>query len=94
METDHLTDRMGSVPILPVKRTVTIGVMLYFDRDGDGTCKQSFGDFDGQNGSRTRCTSQWRSHCRDRFDELFDGHFHVTCKQTLTEKRRIKIRLY
>ena len=38
-----------SVPILPVKQTVTIGVMLYFDgdrdghRDGDGTCKQAFG---------------------------------------------------
>ena len=35
-----LTDRMGSVlgsvPILPVKRTVTIDVMLYFDGDGQG----------------------------------------------------------
>ena len=47
MEMDHLTDRMGSVPILLVKRTVTIGVMLYFDGDGeghgdgDGTCKQA-----------------------------------------------------
>ena len=40
-------DRMGSVPILPVKWTVTIGTMLNFDgdgdghRDGDGTCKQT-----------------------------------------------------
>ena len=28
--------RMGSVPILPVKQTVTIGTMLNFDGDGDG----------------------------------------------------------
>ena len=43
----HLIVRMGSIPFLPVKRTVTIGVMLYFDGDGDGhgdgdgTCKQA-----------------------------------------------------
>ena len=56
METDHLTDRMGSVPILPIKRTMTKGTMLNFDGDGDGdgdghgdghgdgdgTCKQTF----------------------------------------------------
>ena len=48
METDLLTDRMGSVPILSVKRTVSIGTMLYFDGDGDGhgdgdgTFKQAF----------------------------------------------------
>ena len=36
METDHLIDRMGSVPILSIKRTITIGTMLYFDSDGDG----------------------------------------------------------
>ena len=45
MEMDCLTDRMGSVPIsvpiLPIKRTVTIGTMLNFDGDGDGTCKQA-----------------------------------------------------
>ena len=47
METDRLMDRMGSVPILPVKWTITIGIMLYFDGDGDrhgdgdGTCKQA-----------------------------------------------------
>ena len=44
MEMVRLMDRMGSVPILSVKRTVSIGTMLYFDgdRDGDGTCKQAF----------------------------------------------------
>ena len=46
METNRLMERMGSVPILPVKRTVTMGTMLYFDDDGDGdgdgTCKQAF----------------------------------------------------
>ena len=48
METDCLTGRMGTEPILPVKRTITIGVMLHFDRDGhghgdrDGTCKLVF----------------------------------------------------
>ena len=43
MEMDRLMDRMGSVPILPVKWTVTIGTMLNFDGDGhgDGTCKQT-----------------------------------------------------
>ena len=41
-------ERIGSVPILPIKQTVTIGVMLYYDgdRDGhgdrDGTYKQAF----------------------------------------------------
>ena len=35
--------RMSSVPILPIKRIVTIGAMLYFDGDGDadGMCKQA-----------------------------------------------------
>ena len=52
METDRLTDRMGSVPILPIKRTITKSTMLNFDGDGDGhgdgdgdgdgTCKQTF----------------------------------------------------
>ena len=54
MEMDCLTDIMGSVSILPIKRTVTIGTMLNFDSDGDGdgdrhgdgdgdgTCKQTF----------------------------------------------------
>ena len=47
METDRLMDRMGSVPILPVKWTITIGIMLNFDGDGDrhgdgdGRCKQA-----------------------------------------------------
>ena len=44
IEMDRLMDRMGSVPILPVKRTITIDTMLYFDGDGhgDSTCKQAF----------------------------------------------------
>ena len=44
METELLTDRMGSVPILSVKRTVSIDTMFYFDGDGDGdgTCKQAY----------------------------------------------------
>ena len=45
MVTDHLMQRMGSVPNLPVKRSVSIGTMLNFDGDGhghgDGTCKQA-----------------------------------------------------
>ena len=43
METDRFIDRMDSVSILPIKRTVTIGTMLNFDgvRDGDGTCTQT-----------------------------------------------------
>ena len=35
MEMVHLMDRMGSVPILSINRTVSIGTMLYFDGDGD-----------------------------------------------------------
>ena len=44
---DHLTGRMGSVPILSVKQSVSIGTMINFDGDedghgdGDGTCKQT-----------------------------------------------------
>ena len=42
--------RMGTEPILSVKRSISIGTMLNFDgdgdgdghRDGDGTCKQAF----------------------------------------------------
>ena len=45
--TDRLTVRIGSVPILSVKRSVSIDTMLNFDGDGDGhrdrdgTCKQA-----------------------------------------------------
>ena len=50
MEMDRLMDRMGSVPILPIKQTVTIGIMLYFDGDGhghgDGMCKQALNNTD------------------------------------------------
>ena len=44
MEMDRLMDRMGSVPILSIKQTISISTMLYFDNDGDGdgTCKQAF----------------------------------------------------
>ena len=42
-------DRMGSVPILPVKWTVTIGTMINVDGDGHGhvhgTCKQALTTF-------------------------------------------------
>ena len=45
METDRLTDRLGSERILSVKRTITIHTMLNFDGDldghGDGICKQT-----------------------------------------------------
>ena len=47
MVTDHLTERMGSLPSLPVKRSISIDTMLNFDGDGhghghgDNTCKQS-----------------------------------------------------
>ena len=47
---DCLTDRLGSEPILYIKRSISIGTMLNFDGDcdcdrhgdGDGTCKQPF----------------------------------------------------
>ena len=45
--TDHLTERIGSLPNLPIKRSVSIRTMLNFDGDGhghghgDNTCKQS-----------------------------------------------------
>ena len=39
----RLTERMGSVPDLPIKQSDSIGTMLNFDEDGqgydDGTCK-------------------------------------------------------
>ena len=40
----RLTDSMGSVPILSVKRSISIDTMINFDGDGDrdGTCKQAF----------------------------------------------------
>ena len=45
METDCLSDRMGTEPILPVKWFVSIDTMINFDRDrdgdGDGNCKQA-----------------------------------------------------
>ena len=46
IETDRLIGRMGYVPILSVKRSVSIGTMIDVDGDrdghgdGDGTCKQ------------------------------------------------------
>ena len=44
MVTDHLTERIGSVPNLPFKQSVSIDTMLNFDGDehGEGTCKQAF----------------------------------------------------
>ena len=67
METDRLMDRTG--------------VMLYFDGDGhgdgDGTCKQAFSDFDGQNGSRTHCTCQWHRHCRGFLMSSLTGTFKL-----------------
>ena len=45
MVVDCLTDRLGSEPILSIKRTVSIGAILNFDGDfdghSDGTCKQA-----------------------------------------------------
>ena len=42
MVTDHLMDHLGSQPIVSVKRSVSIGTMLNFDGDSDGTCKQAW----------------------------------------------------
>ena len=47
MLTVHLMGRMGTEPILSVKRSISIDTMLNFDGDrdgdgdGDGTCKQA-----------------------------------------------------
>ena len=46
-----MTDRMGTDPILPVKRSVSIDTMINFDGDGDrygdgdGTYKQAFSNW-------------------------------------------------
>ena len=42
MVTDRLTGRLGTEPILSIKRFVSIDTMINFDGDGDGdgTCKQ------------------------------------------------------
>ena len=43
----HLTGRMGTEPILSIKRSISIDAMINFDGDGDrhgdgdGTCKQA-----------------------------------------------------
>ena len=39
----HLMGRMGTEPIPPIKRSVSIDTMINFDGegDGDGTCKQA-----------------------------------------------------
>ena len=41
MEMDRLTSRMGSGLILLIKQSIPIGIMINFNRDGDGdgTCK-------------------------------------------------------
>ena len=47
MVTVRLMGRMGTEPILSIKRSISIGTMLNFDGDGDGdgegdgTCKQA-----------------------------------------------------
>ena len=44
----RLTSRMGTEPILSIKRSISIDTMINFDGDGerhgdeDGTCKQEF----------------------------------------------------
>ena len=42
METDRLTNRMGTEPIPPVKWSISIDTMINFDEDRDG-----HGDGDG-----------------------------------------------
>ena len=41
----RLMDRMGSVPILSIKQSISIDTIITFDGDGDGdsdgTCKQA-----------------------------------------------------
>ena len=57
--TGRLTGRMGSRPILPIRRPITIGTIVKLDGDGDGMCKQALTltggifDCDGQKGLRT-----------------------------------------
>ena len=65
METDHLMDRMGSVPILPIKWTITIGTRLNFDSDGDG-----HGDGDGT------CKQTINVHLLRHSMQLYDGLFN------------------
>ena len=36
-----LVDRLGSEPIMSVKWSVSIGTVINFDGDTDGTCKQT-----------------------------------------------------
>ena len=38
----RLTGKMGSTPILPVRRAATIDTMIKLEGDGVGTCKQAF----------------------------------------------------
>ena len=45
METDVLTDRMVSEPNLSVRQSITIHIMVNFEGDGHGTCKQALRDF-------------------------------------------------
>ena len=46
MVTVRLTGRMGTEPILSIKRSISIDTMINFDSDadgdGDGTCKKAF----------------------------------------------------
>ena len=47
MVIDHLTDRLGSEPILSVKQSISISTIINFDvdghghGDGNGMCKQT-----------------------------------------------------
>ena len=66
-------DRMGSVPILSIRRSVSINTMLNFDRSGDedGTCKQAL---------KVSITIGIMLD----FDE--HGDRDVTCKQSLSQR--------
>ena len=66
MVMDHLMERLGSVPNLPIKRSASIGTMLNFDGEGhghgngDSTCKHPFSNtnykFDNYKGFLTQLT--------------------------------------
>ena len=81
---------MGTEPILPVKRSISIDTMLNFDRNGDGhgTCKHTFkvtvfvsGTFDLFN---VMCKQYHKNVFNPFLNGMKNSDPNGTCENTLT----------
>ena len=70
MVTVHLTGRMGTEPILSIKRSISIETMLNFDGDGDGdgNCKHALTTTYGCYATVNKIKTTYKQPLMDNFE--------------------------